>query len=247
MQPPPGRRIVDDGLLTRVVGPDRHPLDHMIFHSRLTEANADAVVKAELDGVRRAGRGLQWNVYGGDVPSDLVDRLVRAGMRLQASETVLVLPASDPRASAPTPPGIEIRRITRGEDLADFHAIDEAVWGGGFTAWVRSWLLPALAGKADPVGVFVAYVAARPVGAAWVALPKERSFAHLFGGTVLPTDRRKGVYRALVSARADCARVAGIPWLVTDANKNSAPILQRLGFLPIGTRTEMVLDPPAPV
>ena len=36
-----------------------------------------------------------------------------------------------------------------------------------------------------------------------------------------------------------------IPWLVTDANDNSAPALRYVGFSLIARRTEMVLDAPA--
>jgi GNAT superfamily N-acetyltransferase len=242
--PPPGRWIDDDGVLTRVVGPSLHALDHTVFHSRLTAHSADAVITAEVERAKRGRHGLQWNFYDGDEPPDLIDRLVRSGLREQARETVLVMPSDDVRLRTEPPTGIEIRRVTHESGLADFVAVDEAVWGSQFTAWTRSWFLPALAGDADPVGIFVAYAEGTPVGCAWVWPPPGRSFAYLFGGTVLATHRGRGVYRALVSARARVAIDAKIPWLVTDANDHSAPVLRRVGFSPIARRTEMVLAAP---
>lgn len=246
LRPPPGRWIDDDAHLTRVVGPTPHPLDHMVAHARLAGADADAVIAAEVARVRGEARGMQWNVYDDDVPTDLGARLARAGFREQARETVLVR-ATDGAATDPgaPPEGVTLRRLSREDELGDYFAVDEAVWGTAFSAWVRGWFVPALAGRADPVAIFVAYAGPAPVGCGWVTLPPRRTFAHLFGGTVLPPHRGRGVYRALVAARARTARAAGLPWLVTDANAHSEPRLTRAGFTPIARRTEWVLDPPA--
>lgn len=241
---PPGRWIEDDAHLTRVVGTTPHPLDHMVAHSRLSAADADRVIAAELDRVRGARRGMQWNVFDDDAPRDLGARLARAGFRAQAREVVLVAPADRDAVAGALPPGIELRRLTHEGQLPDYFAVDEAVWGTAFSGWVRSWFVPALAGLADPVGIFVAYDGAAPVGCGWVTLPPRRTFAHLFGGTVLPSHRGRGIHRALVRARAATARDAGLPWLVTDANAHSAPILVRIGFEPLARRTEWVLDAP---
>ncbi|MFO0932132.1 MAG: GNAT family N-acetyltransferase [Planctomycetota bacterium] len=243
--PPPGRRIDADARLTRVVGPTPHPLDHMVSHARVSAADADAVIAAEVARVRREARGMQWNVYDDDEPPDLAARLERAGFRLQAREAVLVRPSDDDAGAAGPPDGVVVRRLTRADELGDYFAVDEAVWGTGFSAWVRSWFLPALAGEADPVAIFVAYADGAPVGCGWVTLPPRRTFAHLFGGTVLPSHRGRGVHGAIVAARARAARDAGLPWLVTDANAASEPLLRRGGFVAIARRTEWVLDPPA--
>jgi GNAT superfamily N-acetyltransferase len=239
--PPPGRRREDDGVLTRIVGPSPSALDHMVFHSRLTEATADAVIAAEVAAARRLGHGVQWNVYGDDEPRDLVRRLTSAGFQEQASETVLVLASDDPRLLHDPPPGVSIRRVARVAELEDYFVVEEAVWGTAYKAWAMSWFVPVLEGRADPAGIFVAYAGDAPAGCGWLTLPVGRTFAHLFGGTVLPAHRRRGVYRALVSARARLAAEHGIPRLVTDANSRSEPVLRRLGFEPIARRVEMVL------
>jgi GNAT superfamily N-acetyltransferase len=52
----------------------------------------------------------------------------------------------------------------------------------------------------------------------------------LFGGSVLPGARGKGVYRALVRARWDHAVERGTPTLVVQAGAMSTPVLEGLGF-----------------
>jgi hypothetical protein len=240
---PPGLVREDAGPLTRIVGPTNHPLDWMVCHSRLSAADADDVARAEIEAARRAGRGLQWNVYDHDEPRDLVDRLVRLGLVFQNRETVVVLEADDERAHAAPSDGVVVRRVERIEDVGDFMAVQGEVWGHAYDDWVLRWFRASLAGASDPVGVFVAEVDGEPAGCAWVSLPRERSFALMFGATVVERRRRRGAYRALVAARARIAREHGARWLVADANERSRPLLEKIGFVPIAARTELVLAP----
>jgi hypothetical protein len=53
---------------------------------------------------------------------------------------------------------------------------------------------------------------------------------NLFGGTVLPEARGRGVYSSLVRARWDLAVERGTPALTVQAGRMSKPILERLGF-----------------
>lgn len=53
---------------------------------------------------------------------------------------------------------------------------------------------------------------------------------NLFGGSVLPGARGRGVYRALVRARWEVAVSRGTPALTVQAGRMSAPILAGLGF-----------------
>ena len=53
---------------------------------------------------------------------------------------------------------------------------------------------------------------------------------NLFGGSVLPEARGRGVYRALLFARWDFAVARGTPALTVQAGRMSRPICERLGF-----------------
>ncbi|MFF2455131.1 GNAT family N-acetyltransferase, partial [Isoptericola sp. NPDC058082] len=69
-------------------------------------------------------------------------------------------------------------------------------------------------------------------------------FAGLWGGSTLSAWRGRGIYRALVAARAHIAAVRGVRYLQVDASGDSAPILRRLGFHAVTTTTPYVWLPP---
>jgi GNAT superfamily N-acetyltransferase len=85
----------------------------------------------------------------------------------------------------------------------------------------RRWLLALLDGEpagAGGLGLF-------PPGGATVT-----------GGSVRPKFRGRGVYRALVAARLEIARDAGVAGLAVWGGDMSRPILARLGFQTVGWR-----------
>ena len=63
----------------------------------------------------------------------------------------------------------------------------------------------------------------------------------LYGGATLPRARGRGAYRALLRARWDEAVARGTPALITQGGSMSRPILERLGFEPVG-HVHMLLD-----
>ena len=63
----------------------------------------------------------------------------------------------------------------------------------------------------------------------------------LFGGATLSSVRGRGAYRALLRARWDEAVARGTPALITQGGSMSRPILERLGFEPVG-HVHMLLD-----
>jgi GNAT superfamily N-acetyltransferase len=85
---------------------------------------------------------------------------------------------------------------------------------------------------ADPAfALYVAYADGRPVASARAEFPPGRSFAGLWGGGTISEYRGRGIYRALVQARAEEARRRGYRYLRVDARDTSRPILERLGFI----------------
>jgi GNAT superfamily N-acetyltransferase len=56
------------------------------------------------------------------------------------------------------------------------------------------------------------------------------------GGSVRPKFRGRGIYRALVAARLDIARQAGVAGLIVWGGDMSGPILAGLGFETVGWR-----------
>ena len=75
---------------------------------------------------------------------------------------------------------------------------------------------------------FIGIVNGTVVGAAFAAFAD--AGLNLFGGSVVPGARGRGVYRALLFARWDFAVERGTPALTVQAGRMSRPICERLGF-----------------
>jgi GNAT superfamily N-acetyltransferase len=82
------------------------------------------------------------------------------------------------------------------------------------------------------------------VSAGWVRYTPKTQFASLWGGATLEAWRHRGVYRALVAARARLALERGFHYLQVDASDNSRPILEGLGFVPLTITVPYVFTPP---
>lgn len=88
--------------------------------------------------------------------------------------------------------------------------------------------------------MFNAYVHGEPAGSSRIELSPGCPFAGLFGGAVSPRFQGRGLYRAMVAARAASAKARGVRYLTTGAQETSRPILQRLGFVPLTHITRWV-------
>lgn len=70
-------------------------------------------------------------------------------------------------------------------------------------------------------------------------------FAGLWGGATLEQWRGRGIYRALVAARAFSAIERGVRYLQSDCTEMSRPILERSGLSRVTTTTPFVWQRPA--
>jgi hypothetical protein len=82
------------------------------------------------------------------------------------------------------------------------------------------------------------------VSAAWLVYNPGTELAGLWGGSTLPGWRGRGVYRLLISRRAQLAAQGDMKYLQVDASADSRPILERLGCVSITTTTPYVWTPP---
>lgn len=80
---------------------------------------------------------------------------------------------------------------------------------------------------------FVAFAAGEIIGSASAIFGT--SACYLVGGSVRENERGRGAYRSLVRARWDAAAKRGTPALTVSAGAMSRPILERLGFITVGT------------
>jgi len=180
-----------------------------------------------------AAHGLccMWILDPGAEPVDLGDRLTARGIPRIQELDVMVLPAVATVASGD--PAIAVVDALR--DEATYQAA-EAVQAAAFHDGgpLPGQPLRFAEACADPARrFFLAMVGGEPAGGGWATV---RPHAVLMnGGAVHPRLQRRGVYRALVSARLGLAREVGAAGLGVQARPDtSGPILSRFGFRTVG-------------
>lgn len=214
---------------------------HFIGWWELTAETIGEAVAGEAEYFRRLGQEVEWKVFSHDGPPGLARALAGAGFVADDTETFLALDLDDGLPPAPASDGFSVRRVTDRAGVRDLATANAAAFGRD-----ESWRIDALVPRLDDgsVALYVAYADdGRPISSGRLELAPGRAFAGLYGGGTDPAFRGRGVYRALVAARAVEAQAQGVRYLTVDARETSRPILQRLGFTPLATVTGWVLSP----
>ncbi|WP_045744895.1 GNAT family N-acetyltransferase [Actinoplanes rectilineatus] len=232
---PPGLVYERDGPLLRIVGGPvgriRAPRDVGV-----TGAALDRLIIRQRDYFRDRGEGVEWKLRSHDLPADLPGRLTAAGA-VAAGPSAVLLGYADEVATVPVlPDGVTLRRVTGDDDLRRVADHQTRVWGFD-CSWVAADLSARIASAPGQVTVLVAEVDGHLVCTAWSVYEPGTEFVALLGGTTVPRWRGRGLYRALLAARAREAADRGFPLLHVDASPDSAPILRRCGFHEITTST----------
>jgi len=239
---PPEDRIFTEGCCIYVAGSGTQV---NVTRVRTTEVGLDRTID-EVRGIVRA-RGIKralWSVGPSTRPAGLSAQLAARGFfpgkppfEHEAEAMVLVSPPP------PAPAGVEARLV---RDLEEYTAaLQIAVEAFEMPAEdARGWLAaaPLLWARQDGVNrmALIALVEGRPAGFAFAA---GAPHGLLCGGSgVRPSERGRGCYRALVSARWARAVELGTPALVIHAGAMSRPIAARAGFVALG-RIENLEDP----
>ena len=233
--PEPGVSRTWSGGVLRTTG-----LYHCVGYCALAGADVDREIATQIDFFRRQGVPFEWKLYGHDRPGDLADRLARAGFRPEKTEHFMVRDLEAAPIEDPAADGIALRQI---RDLAGLQ--DYVTAGGAAFERDESWAFKTYGGRlADPTcALHVAYDGASPVAAGRLELPPGRAFASIWGGGTIPGHRSRGIYRALVAARAWEALWRGYRYLTVDARETSRPILARLGFVELAEVTAWMWEP----
>ncbi|HEV8050654.1 MAG TPA: GNAT family N-acetyltransferase [Thermoplasmata archaeon] len=211
-----------------------------IAYSHLTASEAPERVAAEARHARSSGVEVEWKLYEYDPPPNLGEILAASGFVADPPETLMVYDLERGRPFPPSGGSVVIRRVQDRTGLETAVAVSRTAFAPE-PGWELEEYLPRLASPS--LAVFVAEVLGRPASAGRLELPMGRAFASLWGGGTTREFRGRGVYRALVAARADLARARGFRYLTVDARESSRPILERLGFAPVASVVGWVLAP----
>jgi GNAT superfamily N-acetyltransferase len=196
------------------------------FADRLPAVIEEARRQARERGVQLGWRLDEWN------RAELEPVLLAEGMRLDDEVTTLEFEGD---VEEPPVPGLELAdgmadleafRRHHSTVAAGFGESDDPVPAEGDMRQRHS------AAEAAGARLVTALVFGEPAGGG--SLSVDPDGATLGGASVLPRFRHRGIYRALVAERTRLAGEAGAPLLITDARPTSRPILEWLGFRPIG-------------
>jgi GNAT superfamily N-acetyltransferase len=200
---------------------------------------ADDSVEWAVGEVRAQGRALglehvTWWTGERTTPADAPVRLAALGLEPDPDQPELTSLTID-REPAGTPT-VEVRRAETLDDYLQALELDWAVWdvpqeerAGQRARHREHW--PAIAADRRS-SHYLAYVDGVPVGFGRAAFTPHGAL--LLGGVVLPHARGRGAYLALVHARWREAVERGTPRVTVSGGPMSAPILERLGFEPMG-------------
>jgi len=208
---------------------------------KLAEAETASAIAAQAEFFRSIGQEVEWKVYGHDLPSNLTAELELAGFVPQETETFMVAEFDDLALGGQAARGsLEVRRVLDDAGFDDYIAATCGAFGSCDDETAREWR----ANLSDSsLQFFVAYWDGSPVAASRLELMKGKSFAGCWGGGTVPEFRGRGVYRAMVAARAMEAFKLGYRFMTVDARETSRPILERLGFRSLTTVTGWIFDP----
>ena len=187
----------------------------------------------------------EWKSRGHDLPADLGERLVAHGLVAEPVETVMIGEAALLAVDVPlddTPAGpVVVRRIEPGADAVDdltrMLAAQESVFGGGRGPSIASSMRELERGSSE---FWIAEVGDRVVCGGRLTPVEGTEFAGIWGGSTLPEFRGRGIYRALVAARARSAIERGVRLIHSDCSDMSRPILERAGLRAVTTTTPYV-------
>lgn len=200
-----------------------------ITYSQLHESNADHVIREQVDYFDSIGQDFEWKLYDYDAPSDLKERLAAYGFAIEEPEAIQILDLASAPDALWKPIRHHVQRIKDPEKLVDVQTIQQQVWEED-ASWVFHVLGETLKYHPERMSVYVAYVEEQPASAAWVYFPEKSQFASLWGGATIGRFRKRGLFTALLTARAQEAKARHVRFLTVDASPMSRPILEKFGF-----------------
>ncbi len=221
----PGYRKEMSGCLSRSIAGDSGW--SWIDWSSHSSAEIEQAIDEQMAYFTEIGGNFEWKVYDHDAPADLRQRLTARGFQVGPAEAFLVLPISHLDLARKS--GADVRKMQTIEQFEDYLAVEQVMWpddGNNARSESRRRFLE----HPDADGYYVGYFEGKPATCGRVTFREGSRFAGLFGGATLDDNRGRGLYTAVVTARAKEAHSRGVDFLFVDALPTSRPILERRGF-----------------
>lgn len=210
---------------------------NVVLRASMTDADADRRIAETIEHYRALGLSFLWNVGENSRPRDLGERLVRAGLSFRKEALGMVLETEGVPLSLD---GDVATETVHNGNVDDYVDLAMAGWENApeQRAALSEDMHRAVREARADVQYFIARRHGQAAGTAFVRVVEALGGAvgYLVGGSVHPKHRSKGVYRALVAARAEWLRACNVEWMAVQAfSDTSAPICRRLGFRHVTT------------
>ena len=231
----PNDERIDSGRYTLCMGAGASW--NTVQRQRFPVAEVDDVLEEVRAALRERGRTkTQWEV-GSCAPAGLVDALLERGLMHDKDPYAVALVLTD--APPPGPPNAVARRIETFEDFVTACEVQWEAFESSPEEIEEARALLESRWRESPIVRHAVWLDGELV-CTGTAAPTSHGLL-LYGGATLPRARGRGAYRALVRARWDDAVSHGSPALITQGGSMSRPILERLGFEPVG-HVHMLVD-----
>ncbi len=181
-------------------------------------------------------RRIEWKTRGHDHSPGLHEALVSHGFKPDEAESIMIGQARLLDVEVHLPEVVKLRRIAEEADVRAMSAMHDEVFGDPVSDEMADALLRRLA-LDDGLELWVAQVQSAIVSAGRLEPVKGTEFAGIWGGATRPEWRGKGIYRALMAARARSALATGKTLIHSDSTEYSRPILERAGLVRVSTTT----------
>jgi GNAT superfamily N-acetyltransferase len=240
---PEGLRVERDGPVLRIIGwGDGGGVVYRDLGG-LDGAELDELITRQARVFADRRESFEWKLHGHDRPADLSERLIAHGFVPEDPETVVIASVDDVAGEVGALDSVSLREVSERDDLNRIGAMEEAIWHDGRAGWLADSLEAEVLADPRAITIVVAESVDEVVCAGWVRFVSGTDFATLWGGGTLPGWRRRGIYRALVTHRANLAAERGFRYLQVDASSESRPLLERMGFVAVTTTTPFIWTP----
>jgi GNAT superfamily N-acetyltransferase len=225
----PGLRKEVSGGVVRFTGSADNNAGNLVLFSRFGDDSADRAIQDQITFYKQKNLPFEWKVFDHDSPPDLRARLVVQGFKPRDRDVIMVMNVRDAQARLLRPPHFEVRRLTNSVQLSELTALLQEVYGIDF-GYLGKILADDMRYRPYYSSIFMACVDNEPAGVGWIQYPARSQFASLWGGTVLPRFRGRGLYRALLATRLQEAIRRGYGLLTIEAPKSVRGLAENLGF-----------------
>jgi GNAT superfamily N-acetyltransferase len=179
---------------------------------------------------------VEWKSRGHDAAPGLNDALLTNGFVPDDTESIMIGPLEALCSDAPVPPGVTVRRVHTDSDVRAMSAAVDEAFGDLVDTRMADALLERLR-RDDGMELWAAEVDGRFVCGGRLEPVPGSDFVGIWGGATLPAYRGRGIYRAVLDARARSALAAGKKLVHSDSTEDSRPILERCGLIRVSTTT----------